>query len=420
MILVASQSTSAISQSDSATTLPQNDTVVDKYNATYWMCLVVGTASLLPCNCLLTSGDLWQYHHADKNILLQMAAVLNVFNFIFTAILIPTSHLISIPVRIVLWSVFTAILLLMVTSFIHHYTFVLLVAIFCGISCGIMCCSIIAFAQIFSKKYVPNYFDPELFAPSSNTDTYRYIQAAFIGQSLSMLFSSALRVITKLTFPGARELGCSVYFAITAAFLIIAAILFYTLLRSEFVKYHLKIQGLRRELQKKRNWEYYRQIQQKLITSSLSIFLLLAVSMTVLPSFLLNVSSEWDVLNEDKWITVVVGSIWAVADYLGRQIVVIKIQMNTVCVLSVVRICTIPIAVLLYKSVIVSEWVLYIFTMFVGLTHGQLTCFTFMEYSECLEVEEQETGTVIMEFWLVAGTAFSGLLSWILEQSLRF
>ena len=235
-----------------------------------------------------------------------------------------------------------------------------------------------------------------------------------------MLFSSALRVITKLTFPGARELGCSVYFAITAAFLIIAAILFYTLLRSEFVKYHLKIQGLRRELQKKRNWEYYRQIQQKLITSSLSIFLLLAVSMTVLPSFLLNVSSEWDVLNEDKWITVVVGSIWAVADYIGRQIVVIKIQMNTVCVLSVVRICTIPIAVLLYKSVIVSEWVLYIFTMFVGLTHGQLTCFTFMEYSECLEVEEQETGTVIMEFWLVAGTAFSGLLSWILEQSLRF
>lgn len=141
--------------------------------------------------------------------------------------------------------------------------------------------------------------------------------------------------------------------------------------------------------------------------------------MAVLPTFLLNVPSEYSSLNADQWITVVVGCIYAVADYVGRQVVVIRMRMQSVLALTVIRIACIPIAILFYKSVVVNEAALYIFTLLFGLSHGQISCFTFMEYTGLLAVEEQETGTVIMQFWLVAGTAVSGLLSWALEMCVR-
>lgn len=147
-------------QKDGETTLTINETlpfkditVRDKYHITYITCVMIGLASLLPYTCLLSSSDYFQQHHSKvNNIILQMMTILNIFNFGSIALLIPFNKFISIYTRIYICSIMTAIIFITIFKYVDSYSFILGMSCLCGVSCGTLCTTVIAYAQFFSSK----------------------------------------------------------------------------------------------------------------------------------------------------------------------------------------------------------------------------------------------------------------------------
>ena len=133
--------------------LPLKDIcVTDKYYITYLTCLVVGAGSLLPYTGLLSVADYFQSKHPDINIMLWLNTPLNICNFACIALLIPFNHIISISTRIIVCCLTTSLLFLTVTSYVDNYLFLFIVSCCCGMACGTLCVSVIAYAQCFSQS----------------------------------------------------------------------------------------------------------------------------------------------------------------------------------------------------------------------------------------------------------------------------
>ena len=92
-----------------------------------------------------------------------MMTILNIFNFGSIALLIPFNRFISINTRIYVCSVITAIIFLLIIKYVDHYSFILCMSCLCGISCGTLCTTVIAYAQFFSPKlcfiFILEYYD---------------------------------------------------------------------------------------------------------------------------------------------------------------------------------------------------------------------------------------------------------------------
>ena len=117
------------------------------------------------------------------------------------------------------------------------------------------------------------------------------------------------------------------------------------------------------------------------------------------------------------WITF----IFAVGDYIARQLVVINIKMSNLLTLSVIRfLIAIPIAILFYASIWNHDIALFIFAAFLALTHGELSCYCFMKYGQSLESDEQETGAAIMELFLSMAIALAGLAANFIDYVIRY
>eukprot|EP01084_Bolivina_argentea_P098752 177483_1 len=373
----------------------KNTTIQDKCNLNYMACLLIGTASLLPNNCLFAAMDyITQFHPTDK-IIFPMNNIMDISNFTAISFLILFNRIVPITFRIIFFTTSIAILLIITPSYlIKHRLFVFFIAAFSGCTAGTLSVSIIAYAQIFSDQYV---------------------QIAYIGQSLSALTECVLRFTTKLLC-STHETSAKIYFFCSSVVLLIGVLLFALSLTTQFSKYHRQLQTKCQdnivELHIKADSSY------RLLVATVSIFIHSFVTFTIYPTLLLTIQSQWNLLNSDGWIQLVLMSIFCVGDFIGAQFIIFDIKLNILFVLSIIRICFIPIAVGFNKSWWINDILLFIFTLIVGVTQGQFGCQIFMKYTQLLRNDAQETSVAIMQFSLCFGIVCGGVFSTYINCSI--
>ena len=234
------------------------------------------------------------------------------------------------------------------------------------------------------------------------------------------MVGSGLRIFTKLYCSNDQALGAMIYFITCASIFIVGTILFYLSLHTEFARHH--INKNREHDSHQMSLSYFVTIFKKLATPSITIFIIFFVTCTIFPVLIIDIKAyQYTILNNDRWMTVLITFIFAVGDYISRQVVLIKVKMKELLKLAIMRfLIAIPIGVMFYASIWNHDIGLFIFTSILALTHGEFACYGFMKYGESLEINEQETGAAIMEFFLSMGIASAGLAASFIDYIIQY
>ena len=131
--------------------------IKDKYYINYYVCMIVGIASLMPYQCTIISSDYFIMYHG-KSIVVKIVTIQNIFHFIVIISLMKFNQLFPIRARIIFLLITTIIIFSLIPYLSYIYEFVLFIAAITGTLCGCLAASIIGYSQIFSsKKYVSNF-----------------------------------------------------------------------------------------------------------------------------------------------------------------------------------------------------------------------------------------------------------------------
>jgi len=364
----------------------KNDTT-DHYGLTYCCCWFLGVACVLPYATLMGSNDFFQlqFGDTDKNIVGEIFMAYNLTNVLTAAALIPLSHMVSPYWRFIWFAIgymcFIGFMIVQERS--DNWTFVMAMAGYCGLSVANMTGAALSYGQRFQ-------------------DAEGYVKAVFVGRGFTAVLKCIIRIISKLAFETGK--GATVYFGTSMSITLAALILFVASSRTEFSR--------SRTAKKKESKEGVDMMAVfgKIWVPAVIAFLNMYITMLILPVFLINVNSQYEALNETKWISVIITFNYSVSNFLGRKfIIAANMSTKTLCILSVLRISLIVIAIVLYEEVLVNDLFLYAFTAILGFSHGQFGCMAFIRYGSMLQKTELDTGSSWMYLLLMAGSSLAAL-----------
>lgn len=131
------------------------------------------------------------------------------------------------------------------------------------------------------------------------------------------------------------------------------------------------------------------------------------ITFLIFPGLITGIDSQYDVINKNSWMPVILIAEFNVGDYIGRQFLAswtsFGFDHSNLWIPCISRIILYPLFIILYKGIIVNEIVAHATMIVFSLTNGHFCCLAFIYTPSLVESHEQETCAAIMSSALVSG-----------------
>mmetsp|Transcript_58181 Transcript_58181/g.71122 ORF Transcript_58181/g.71122 Transcript_58181/m.71122 type:complete len:448 (+) Transcript_58181:42-1385(+) len=412
----------------------------DRFNVNVLHALILGIGSLLGYNLIISSVDYFLAafpNHSQLSFLLSPMHTLP--DLLCLTLLIPFGGKFSYTFQIISGFVLTSLLFALVPVFIElciedtAFIYILIVFGIDGVLTSVLTVSVRAYYNYLPKKYVT---------------------ANVSGQAIAGIVASLLRVLTKLIEPDGKNgfiQGGRIYFISGAIFCLICIISYVWTNSTELVKHYFNksLYITRKELKighrhsvinshskhlidvnevinKTANnigsinsvskeilncndipvsyWDVFLKIKSLLV----AVFTIHFVTFLVFPGLLVGLNSEYQILRNDGWFSVIIILEFNVFDYIGRHFIAnyssFGLNKNNLWIASLVRILLYPIFLAMYLNMFpVKDWMAHIATGLLGVTHGFIVCICFQTQPTIVNPNEQHIAAAITTLTLVIG-----------------
>jgi solute carrier family 29 (equilibrative nucleoside transporter), member 1/2/3 len=404
-------------------------TPADRLRLAWWSFVVCGIGLLFPWNITLSSVDFWKVIYPGQEILFSFSVAYQSANIIGLFLVVRFGSRFSFSSRIVPGFI-VYFICMVIFPMLRNATLAITISAVLGFVDSIVQGSIFAMAGMFNP---------------------RYVAGLMLGQGMSAVIVSILRVISKVsvadTNDGVKE-STYIFFGLSCAVIIICVIAYLLVLeRSPVTKHYLDIPARSRDaefqkrlassnpsvhttlpyddtnrmLQQQQGQQYSGQGQEsssskisywnvflKLWPLGLSVGLVFLVTLSIFPGLTSNLKSTTQSLNDTHWFSVIMVAMFNIGDLIGRSAPsydkFIVLGQRGIIIGAICRIVFIPIFILMVlQKVFTSDPVQYIVMLIMSISNGYLGTLCMMFGPQRTAVHERETAGTMMVFLLTGG-----------------
>ena len=166
---------------------------------------------------------------------------------------------------------------------------------------------------------------------------------------------------------------------------------------------------------------HYKTVFPKVKLLCFAIFINMVITFLFFPSLVISIPSEYEVLNKNLWVPVIMVTEFNIGDFVGRKWLSSYSMFwseKNVWFLSLLRIAVYPLFILLYKGYIVSDVLTHIVMIVASVSNGYINTLCYMWAPSILtHSSEQEIATSLMTTCLLVGIVVGSFIALYLSHT---
>eukprot|EP01121_Diplochlamys_sp_Union-15-3_P003061 TRINITY_DN1289_c0_g1_i5.p1 TRINITY_DN1289_c0_g1~~TRINITY_DN1289_c0_g1_i5.p1 ORF type:complete len:454 (+),score=49.23 TRINITY_DN1289_c0_g1_i5:47-1363(+) len=391
--------------------------VSDRYFFVGFTITLLGIGQLLPYNSLINAVDYFELLFPNKQVQMDIVISYLVPNLLGLLLVIKYGQRISFSSRLIfgfaLFLTLTVILPfveVLASKELFFWWFITICVLYAIID-AIIITALYGYVNVFPPKY---------------------LIATQMGNGISSVISSFLRIMTKISFKQDQEglrKSTLVYFITSAVLLLLCIVCYIISYKTPFSRTYVSrlIETLqedhtdtnlstdkavdskdwRKQNEQRINYtSIFRRIWQPLIAIWFNFF----VTLTLFPGLIAEIDSDERKLQNNSWFTVILFSIFNISDVIGKFLPFWKILPDTlIYIITYSRVIYYPLYVLCIKPRVFQHYSIpVVITFFFGLSNGYAGCVLLSLGTLKVDVYERETASSILVFSLLLGLAAGG------------